>query len=70
VQLAGFCADAAADLGGEVVTHCPPTPRDDASYCAFQGESCAPEFLEEQRLSGCCVGLSCQEDTYGNPVCR
>jgi hypothetical protein len=70
VQLAGYCEGAASDRGGEVVANCPPTPRDDASYCAFQGESCDPEFLEEQSLNGCCAGLSCEPDTYGYPVCR
>jgi hypothetical protein len=70
VQLAGFCANAAAERGGEVVDNCPPTPRDNAAYCAFQGESCAPEYLEEQSLNGCCQDLVCTADAYGNAVCR
>lgn len=69
-QLAVYCEGAASERGGEVVENCPPTPRDDASYCAFQGESCDPDFLKEQGLSGCCEGLVCEPDTYGYPVCR
>jgi len=70
VQLAGFCAEEAAERGGEVVDYCPPTPRDNTSYCAFVGESCAPDYLEELSLSGCCEGLSCETDANGNLACR
>jgi hypothetical protein len=69
-QVASYCEGAASERGGEVVDACPPTPRDNAAYCAFQGESCAPDYLEREGLNGCCKGLSCRTDTHGTPVCN
>ncbi|HEV8246114.1 MAG TPA: hypothetical protein VGP93_10120, partial [Polyangiaceae bacterium] len=59
-QVAAFCASAASERGGEVVDGCPPTPRNDTSYCAFDGESCEQSYLQENGLNGCCSSLSCK----------
>lgn len=69
-QVAAYCAIAAAEHEGDVVEACPPTPRDNPTYCAFQGESCAPEYLDEFRLTGCCDGSECKEDSRGNLICQ
>ncbi len=69
VQAGTYCASAATAVGGEVVSACPPTPKDDASYCAFAGESCEQSYLDENQLNGCCEDLKCGVDTYGSPAC-
>jgi hypothetical protein len=68
-QAAAYCAAEAALVDGEVVSRCPPTPLDNVTYCAFEGESCDPEYLDEQGLTGCCKDLRCKENQHRVPVC-
>jgi hypothetical protein len=68
-QAAAYCASGAALVEGEVVERCPPTPLDNVTYCAFEGESCDPDYLDEQGLSGCCKDLACVENQHQVPVC-
>jgi len=69
-QAAAYCAANAALVEGEVLTRCPPTPLDNVTYCAFEGEACEPTYLDEQGLSGCCQDLVCQKDRHGVSVCK
>ncbi len=69
IQAGTYCASAAGEVAGEVVDACPPTPKDNASYCAFDGESCEQSYLDENQLNGCCEDLECGADTHGNPAC-
>jgi hypothetical protein len=65
-----LCAAAALERGStEVVGHCPPVTLDDASVCAFQGESCDRDYLEEHGLIACCDGHRCGKDAFGGNVC-
>jgi hypothetical protein len=68
-QAAAYCASGAALVEGEVVERCPPTPLDNLTYCAFEGESCDPDYLDEQGLTGCCKDLACVENQHQVPVC-
>lgn len=68
-QAAAYCAAGAALVDGEVVGRCPPTPLDNVTYCAFEGESCDPTYLDEQALTGCCKDLICKENQHRVPVC-
>jgi hypothetical protein len=65
-----LCAAAALERGStETVGHCPPVTLDDASVCAFQGESCDRDYLEEHGLIACCDGHRCGKDAFGGNVC-
>jgi hypothetical protein len=65
-----LCAAAALEREStEVVGHCPPVTLDDASVCAFQGESCDRDYLEEHGLIACCDGHRCAKDAFGGNVC-
>jgi hypothetical protein len=64
------CTRAAVERGSPtVVGHCPPITLDDASVCAFLGESCDRDYLEEQGLIACCEGTHCGRNAFGENVC-
>ncbi len=64
------CTRVAVERGSPtVVGHCPPITLDDASVCAFLGESCDRDYLEEQGLIACCEGTRCGQNAFGENVC-
>lgn len=64
------CTRLAVERGSPtVVGHCPPVTLDDASVCAFLGESCDRDYLEEQGLIACCEGSHCGRNAFGENVC-
>jgi hypothetical protein len=64
------CTRAAVERGSPtVVGHCPPITLDDASVCAFLGESCDRDYLEAQGLIACCEGTHCGRNAFGENVC-
>jgi hypothetical protein len=64
------CTRLAVERGSPtVVGHCPPIELDDASVCAFLGESCDRDYLEEQGLIACCEGSHCGQNAFGENVC-
>ena len=40
--------------------------------CAGQSENCSAQYIQQNGLSGCCSGLTCQDSavTPGARVCR
>lgn len=64
------CTRAAVERGSPtVVGHCPPVTLDDASVCAFLGESCDRDYLEKHGLIACCEGSHCGRNAFGENVC-
>jgi len=56
---AAWIAVALAGCGGE-------------DNCAVQSENCSAQYIQQNGLSGCCSGLTCQDSavTPGARVCR
>ena len=47
------------------------TPGCEEEDCAYEQESCLPEYLEANGLKGCCSGLTCQENPFTkNSICK
>lgn len=65
-----LCTKAALERGSATTAgHCPPIKLDDASVCAFLGESCDRDYLEKQGLIACCEGTHCGRNAFGENVC-
>lgn len=70
------CTDEAACValaesrpGSSVIATCPPNADSLPIACADAGENCSSEYLQAERLDGCCEGLVCKPNEAGIRTC-